>query len=118
MTPLDGQPILTAAAMRAAEEQLIAAGTSVSALMERAGAAVAEQVRRLAGDHEVLILCGPGNNGGDGYVAARVLAAAGQRVRVAASGEPRSAAAIAARQAWGGACLLYTSDAADDQINV
>ena len=103
MTPLDGQPILTAAAMRAAEEQLIAAGTSVSALMERAGAAVAEQVRRLAGDHEVLILCGPGNNGGDGYVAARVLAAAGQRVRVAASGEPRSAAAIAARQAWGGA---------------
>ncbi|MCW6534319.1 NAD(P)H-hydrate dehydratase [Sphingomonas sp. MMSM24] len=101
MMPLDGRPILTAAAMRAAEEQIIATGTSVSALMERVGAAVAAQVRRLAGDQEVLILCGPGNNGGDGYVAARLLAAAGQRVRVAATGAPRSDAAIAARHAWG-----------------
>lgn len=102
MTPLDGKPILTAARMRAAEERAVAAGVSVETLMERAGAAVAEQVRRLAGDQEVLILCGPGNNGGDGYVVARVLAAAGHPVRVAATGEPRSDAAIAARRRWNG----------------
>ncbi|QKS00846.1 NAD(P)H-hydrate dehydratase [Sphingomonas sp. CL5.1] len=103
MMPLDCRPILTAAAMRAAEERAVAAGTSVETLMERAGTAIAGQVRRLAGDQEVLILCGPGNNGGDGYVAARVLAAAGHPVRVAATGEPRSAAAIAARRRWDGA---------------
>lgn len=102
MTPLDGRPILTAARMRAAEERAVAAGVSVEKLMERAGAAVAEQVRRLAGDQEVLILCGPGNNGGDGYVVARVLAAAGHPVRVAATGEPRSDVAIAARRRWNG----------------
>ncbi|MBS0282888.1 MAG: NAD(P)H-hydrate epimerase, partial [Proteobacteria bacterium] len=103
MTPLDGRPILTAARMRAAEERAVAAGVSVETLMERAGAAVAEQVRRLAGDREVLILCGPGNNGGDGYVVARVLAAAGHPVRVAATGEPRSEAVIAARRRGNGA---------------
>jgi hydroxyethylthiazole kinase-like uncharacterized protein yjeF len=70
--------------------------------MERAGTSIAEEVRRLAGDAPVLILCGPGNNGGDGYVAARVLNAAGIDVRVAASDDPRSPAAIAARENWVG----------------
>lgn len=106
MTPLEGRPILTAAETRAGEDRAIAAGVSVETLMERAGAAVAEQVRRLAGDREVLILCGPGNNGGDGYVAARVLAAAGHPVRVAVSGEPRGDAAIAARAKWNGAVAV------------
>ncbi|SDA28691.1 NAD(P)H-hydrate dehydratase [Sphingomonas sp. NFR15] len=98
----EGQPILTAAAMRAAEERAIAAGSSVTALMERAGAGVAEAVRRLAGGAPVLVLCGPGNNGGDGYVAARVLKARGAEVRVAALADPRTEAASAARAAWGG----------------
>lgn len=102
MIPIDGQPILTAAEMCAAEERAIAAGSSVEALMERAGAGVAEAARRLAAGAEVLILCGPGNNGGDGYVAARVLKANGVSVRVAASREPKSEAAIAARAAWNG----------------
>jgi hydroxyethylthiazole kinase-like uncharacterized protein yjeF len=102
MIPIDGQPILTAAEMRAAEETAIAAGSSVTELMERAGAGVAEAVRRLAGGAPALILCGPGNNGGDGYVAARMLAAAGIDVRVAAIGDPKSPAAIAARQHWAG----------------
>jgi ADP-dependent NAD(P)H-hydrate dehydratase / NAD(P)H-hydrate epimerase len=100
--PILGQPILTAAEMRAAEEWAIAAGSSVADLMERAGAEVAESVRRLASGAPVLILCGPGNNGGDGYVAARVLVAAGLDVRVAAIGDPKSAAAIAARKGWPG----------------
>jgi hydroxyethylthiazole kinase-like uncharacterized protein yjeF len=97
VTPIDGQPILTAAEMRAAEERAIAAGSSVEALMERAGAGVAEAARRLAAGSPVLILCGPGNNGGDGYVAARLLKANGVAVRVAATGEQKSEAAIAAR---------------------
>lgn len=54
MIPIDGQPILTAAQMRAAEERAIAAGSSVEELMERAGAGVAEAVRRLAAGSPVL----------------------------------------------------------------
>lgn len=97
-----GAPILTAAQMRAAEARAIAGGASVASLMERAGTRVAEMVHRLGGGAEVLVLCGPGNNGGDGYVAARVLAGHGIRVRVAALGEPRTEAAAEARKGWAG----------------
>ena len=87
------RPILTAQAMRAAEEAAIDGGTSVETLMERAGQALAEAVWRFAGPMPALILCGSGNNGGDGYVAARHLAARGFEVRVAALAEPTSDAA-------------------------
>ncbi len=88
--------------MRAAEQSAIDAGTSVEALMERAGAALAEAVFRYAGRTPVLIFAGPGNNGGDGYVAARHLAENGVSVRVAAIGEPKSDAAKWARGKWSG----------------
>lgn len=94
------RPILTAEAMRAAEQAVNEAGTGVEQLMERAGAALAEATYRFAGPMPVLILCGPGNNGGDGYVAARYLAERGVAVRVAALGEPKSDAAKQARQCW------------------
>ncbi|MBW6531873.1 NAD(P)H-hydrate dehydratase [Sphingomonas sp. RRHST34] len=103
MTPLDGTIVLDAAAMRAAEQAAIAAGESVESLMQRAGRAVGDAVHRLAGAHAVLVVCGPGNNGGDGYLAAARLRALGRTVRVAAAAAPRGAAAIAAREAWGGA---------------
>src|SRR5215218_9896598 len=96
------RPILTADAMRAAEQAAIDAGTSVEQLMERAGAALAEATYRFAGPVPTLVLCGPGNNGGDGYVAARQLAQRGVTVRVAAMAEPKSDAANAARSKWGG----------------
>ena len=96
------RPILTAAAMRAAEQAAIAAGAGVETLMERAGAALAEAAFGFAGPMPVLILCGPGNNGGDGLVAARYLAERGVAVRVAMLGEPKSAAAEAARSQWSG----------------
>ncbi len=48
------------------------------------------------------MLCGPGNNGGDGYVIARVLRERGLAVQVVAPLEPKTEAAIAARRAWGG----------------
>lgn len=102
MTPLADQPVVTAAAMRAAEDAIIASGTSVIELMDRAGKAVAEVVGRLGGGSPVLVLCGPGNNGGDGYVAAAALAARGVAVRVAASAPPGTEAARHARLGWQG----------------
>jgi hydroxyethylthiazole kinase-like uncharacterized protein yjeF len=94
--------ILTAAETRAAEAAAIAAGTSAAQLMERAGAAAAEAVWRFAGPLRALILCGPGNNGGDGYVIARRLAERGAPVRVAALADPAGADAQAARRRWPG----------------
>jgi hydroxyethylthiazole kinase-like uncharacterized protein yjeF len=99
---MSGPFILTAAEMRAAEEAAIAAGTPVDTLMERAGKAAAEAIWRYAGPLPALVLCGPGNNGGDGYVVARELAARGVDVRVAALAEPTSAAARGARARWTG----------------
>ncbi|WP_137871095.1 NAD(P)H-hydrate dehydratase [Sphingopyxis sp. 2PD] len=95
-------PILTSAAMREAEAACAVQGTSLAELMERAGAAVADTAWRMAAGAPVLILCGPGNNGGDGYVAARLLAARGAAVRVAALTEPATDLAKAARGAWSG----------------
>ena len=100
---MTGRAILTADEMRAAEAACIAAGTSVETLMERAGIAAAEAIWRFAGPLPALVLCGPGNNGGDGYVIARELAARGVPVRVAALAEPKSDAARAARDSWDGA---------------
>ena len=99
---MTGRPVVTAEAMRAAEAAAIAAGTSVAMLMERAGAAAAEAIARFAGSLSTLVLCGPGNNGGDGYVIARILSEKGFDVRVAALGDPKSEAARQARGAWTG----------------
>lgn len=101
MKPLSG-PILTAEQMRAAEQGALTDGVTLYDLMERAGAAVAEAVWRFGGGRATLILCGPGNNGGDGYVAARLLKARGLDVRVAALREPRAPEAIEARSRWDG----------------
>lgn len=102
MTPIAGHPILTTLEMRAAEQRAIDAGVSVETLMDRAGHGVAAAVHRLAAGARVLIVCGPGNNGGDGYVAAAALAAAGHDVRVAAIAAPNSEAARKARTGWTG----------------
>lgn len=96
------RPILTAEQMRAAEAAAIEAGTAEIELMERAGAALAEAVRLYAGPRETLVLCGPGNNGGDGYVAARHLKLAGYAVRVAALADPVAKSAKWARGRWDG----------------
>ena len=97
-----GRPILTTEQMIAAEQRAIEAGTSVETLMERAGGALAEAAYRYVGKMPALILCGPGNNGGDGYVAARHLAERGVAVRVAALADPRTDAAKKARSGWKG----------------
>jgi hydroxyethylthiazole kinase-like uncharacterized protein yjeF len=102
------RPILTAEAMREAEQGAITAGSNVQQLMERAGAALAEAAYRFAGPMPTLVLCGPGNNGGDGYVAARHLAERGAEVRVAALSDPTSEAAKWARSQWRGAIEKLT----------
>lgn len=99
---MQGRPVLTADSMRSAERSAIDGGTSVETLMERAGAALAEAALRFAGPLPALVLCGPGNNGGDGYVAARHLARQGIPVRVAALSEPSSDSAKWARSGFEG----------------
>jgi NAD(P)H-hydrate epimerase len=75
--------LLSVAEMREADRRTIAAGTPGITLMERAGAAVAAAVAERFPRGPVLVLCGPGNNGGDGFVAARLLAARGWPVTLA-----------------------------------
>jgi ADP-dependent NAD(P)H-hydrate dehydratase / NAD(P)H-hydrate epimerase len=94
--------VLTAAQMRAAEQALFDEGTSVSALMEVAAGGAAEWIRRVAAGRSLTVLCGPGNNGGDGYVIARLLRAAGNAVSVVAPLDPRTDAAREARRRWDG----------------
>lgn len=96
------EAILTAAETRAAERALFDAGTDPVALMERAGAAVADAIVARFAAQETLVACGPGNNGGDGYVVARHLADRGWPVRVAALAEPATVSARAMRARWTG----------------
>lgn len=63
-------------------------GVSIAGLMELAGRAVADRVQEIAPRGEIVVLTGPGNNGGDGWVAARVLHEAGRDARVLAASEP------------------------------
>jgi hydroxyethylthiazole kinase-like uncharacterized protein yjeF len=94
--------ILTVAEMAAADQAAIAAGTPGTVLMQRAGAAVADAVRARFSPCRTLVLAGPGNNGGDAYVVARLLKERGFDVRLEAPGPPRTDDAPAAAAAWGG----------------
>ena len=79
---------------------------AAGALMEAAGAAVARAAMRRFRPVRTLVLCGPGNNGGDGYAAARHLERAGWPVAVAALAPPRAAAAAMAAR-WQGPILPF-----------
>lgn len=94
--------LLTLDEMAEADRLTIAAGpVDGIGLMRRAGGTVADHVlKRFPDARAVHVLCGPGNNGGDGYVVARLLADSGVAVRVFATGAPRSGsdAALAAAE--------------------
>jgi len=74
--------VLTTAEMDRADRLTIAGGTPGFALMLSAGQAVAEAALDLVADGPIIVVCGPGNNGGDGFVAAAELAAQGRDVSV------------------------------------
>lgn len=97
--------LLSVADMAAADRAAIADGAKGAALMERAGRAVADAVsRRLRPSESVLVICGPGHNGGDGFVAARLLHERGLRVTLALDGalDAIRGDAIAAAARWPG----------------
>ena len=98
-----GHALLTTAEMARADALAASLGQPGERLMLRAGEAVAGAIRRRWTPRPALVLCGPGNNGGDGYVVARALAAAGWPVRVAAATEPRGGDALVYRKRWTGA---------------
>jgi hydroxyethylthiazole kinase-like uncharacterized protein yjeF len=111
--------LLTNAEMGRADRAAVARGVASLTLMENAGRAVADEAARMLGKSgRVLVLCGPGNNGGDGFVAARLLADQGYQARVALLGSVdalKGDAAEVARRWTGGSEELsaQTSFAAD-----
>lgn len=91
------RPVLDVADVAKLEQAIAADGTSLAELMERAGNAVADEVQaQLSCPAPVVVLCGTGNNGGDGWVCARALAQAGWPVTLVA---PRAAEALTAEPA-------------------
>lgn len=97
--------ILTVAQMRAAEQALIDRGTSVDALMRTAGRGAGEWVWRMSGGRAVTVLCGPGNNGGDGWVLAELIRERGGDVAVISPRDPATDAARNARVRYRGVTL-------------
>jgi ADP-dependent NAD(P)H-hydrate dehydratase / NAD(P)H-hydrate epimerase len=75
--------LLTTSQMYDADSAAISRGISGERLMEAAGAAVVAEIRRRWASRPVLNVCGPGNNGGDGFVVARMLKAEGWPVTLA-----------------------------------
>jgi ADP-dependent NAD(P)H-hydrate dehydratase / NAD(P)H-hydrate epimerase len=116
--------LLTADEMRALDAATIRGGVPGEELMERAGRGIAEALERHFGSPlalRVLVLCGPGNNGGDGFVAARHLASRGARVAVGVV-VPRekiagdAAAHLAKLEVEGPQAVFATDDAALAQL--
>jgi ADP-dependent NAD(P)H-hydrate dehydratase / NAD(P)H-hydrate epimerase len=105
--------VLTTAEMERADRLTIAAGTPGFALMLSAGQAVAEAAQDLVEEGPILVVAGPGNNGGDGFVAAAELAAQGREVSVSLMGERDALKgdAASAAKGWKHPLLPFTPQA-------
>ncbi|WP_445678375.1 NAD(P)H-hydrate dehydratase [Radicibacter daui] len=107
--------------MYAADAETVRRGTASYILMQRAGAAVAAAIQTRFECQPVLVLCGPGNNGGDGFVAAAYLRQAGWPVRVHLLCEPARLGgdAAMAAQDWASEILDFPAiDLADKPLIV
>jgi NAD(P)H-hydrate epimerase len=112
--------VLRVAQMAEADRLTISAGTPGVLLMQRAGEAVAREIERRFTPRPVSVLCGPGNNGGDGFVVAAALAQSGWPVRVALLGHVetlRGDALFHARR-WSGAVEPLTPAAIESELIV
>jgi ADP-dependent NAD(P)H-hydrate dehydratase / NAD(P)H-hydrate epimerase len=105
--------LLTPIEMGRADQAAARHGHPGPVLMEAAGRAVARAIQRHIGRCRVLVLAGPGNNGGDGYIAARLLAQEGWPMRLAALAPPRAGSdAAGAAGLWPGPTVPFTPDEA------
>lgn len=102
--------ILTVAEMAQADRAAVAAGATTGQLMQKAGRAVARAIEARFARQPVRVLCGPGDNGGDGYVVACELAGRGWPVAVEALAAPTTPAAREAREAWTGPVAVWGQD--------
>ena len=112
--PAEPLELLTPSQMAVADATAPTLGVLGPRLMDAAGRAVARAVMRRFRPCRTLVLAGPGNNGGDGYVAARLLSQAGWPITLAATTSPRhgsDAAQAAAR--WRGPCAAFGPAAAE-----
>lgn len=102
--------LLTCAQMLDADRLTVLSGISAFDLMDNAGRAVAQAITARYTPRTVAVLCGPGNNGGDGYVVARYLSQAGWTVRVARLGAAPPGSGEAAQHAalWRGDVVPLT----------
>lgn len=104
--------LLSVDEMYRADRGAVTAGVDSLTLMENAGRAVVSAIRARWSPRPVAVLCGPGNNGGDGFVIARLLRASGWPVRLALLGDPgRLSGDAAANQAqWTGPTAALHTD--------
>jgi NAD(P)H-hydrate epimerase len=104
--------LLTVEQMYAADAAAVRAGVAGLALMEAAGAAITREIRRRWRPRPVMVACGPGNNGGDGFVVARLLEREGWPVRVGLLGSVETLKGDAAVNAklWRGPILPLSVD--------
>ncbi len=113
----DGLVLLTTAEMGDADRLAVAAGTPSLTLMDNAGRGVAREARAMLGaGRRICVLCGPGNNGGDGFVAARYLREGGADVRLALLGPPQPLKGDAAvmAQRWGAEVAALSPSAIEE----
>ena len=101
--PPVAEPVCTVDQMRAAERAAMDSGISEWELMCRAGTGAAQWIAKVAAGRAVTVLCGPGNNGGDGYVIAEYLRQRGNATMVIAPVESKTETAKRARAGYGGA---------------
>jgi NAD(P)H-hydrate epimerase len=99
-----GPEILTVAEMTEIDRLAVSSGIATLTLMENAGRKVANEIAKRWSPRETMVLCGPGNNGGDGYVVARHLQARGYKVEVVTVGDHAALKPDAAAMAklWSG----------------
>ena len=112
MHEIDPPELLAPREMAEADRLTIAAGTAGVTLMHAAARAVADAVQRYYPTGDVLVLCGPGNNGGDGFAAAQMLVDWGRTVRLALFGDRAKLKedALYFAEAWTGEVLSATPD--------